>query len=67
MSINQLNAVLDVRDFNMKPTSVMSVLAQKDPQKALKDFMTANNLVGDFTTASEPIVGSFPQRISIND
>ena len=40
----------------------MSVLAKKDPQKALSDFMSANNLVGDFTTASEPIVGSFPQK-----
>lgn len=45
MSINQFNDVQEVRDFNMKPTSVMSVLAQKDPQKALNEFMTANGLV----------------------
>lgn len=62
MSINEFNATQEVNDFDLNPLGTLSVLAQKDPQKALSDFMSANNLVGDFTTVSEPIVGSFPQK-----
>lgn len=72
MSINTANAVQDLLELPIKSTSALSVLAEKDPQKALTEFMAANGLINQKETVNEKDTDNqretdSPKNVSIGD
>jgi len=66
MSINTANAVQDLLELPIKSTSALSVLAEKDPQKALTEFMVTNGLINQKETVKQKETDS-PKNVGIGD